>query len=208
MRAGVLEFPDNTGTPIFYNLNPTPTTVGGTTYPVTNSVGGPWDPRGIGINTLIQSMWNQYMPLPNVVKGGTAVDQINIQGYDGPLSFPISDDTGVIRIDHDLGSKWHLFSSYRIYKLETPSTVQTDIGGFAPGDTFGTIAATANRPSEPSLLVAGLSRPDHSQPDERFARQLYEKRLAMGRHLGQFEYRSDSRRSRQLWSRAEKLQTR
>jgi len=157
MRAGVLEFKDDLGNPIFYNLNPTTTTVGGVAYPSVNAAGGPYDPRGIGINTLIQSMWNQYMPLPNVVKGGTATDQINIQGYQGPLSFPISDDTGVIRIDHDLGSKWHLFGSYRIYKLETPSTAQIDIGGFAPGDSLGTIAATANRPSEPSLLVAGLT---------------------------------------------------
>jgi len=149
MRAGVLEFNDENpgvpgGSPIFYNFNPTPTTVGGVTYPVLNAVGGPWDPRGIGVNSLIQSMWNQYMPLPNFVRAG---DQVNTQGFQGPVSLPTTDDTGVVRIDHDLGSKWHLFGSYRIYKLENPSTVQLDIGGFAPGDTFGTIAATAQRPS-------------------------------------------------------------
>ena len=55
------------------------------------------------------------MPLPKFRR--TAGDHVNIQGFQGPLSFPISDDTGVARIDHDLGSKWHLFGSYRIYKL-------------------------------------------------------------------------------------------
>lgn len=151
MRAGVLQFKDDTGNPIFYNFNPGAVTVGATTYP---GSGTSLDPRGIGINTLLQTMWNKFMPLPNNLLSG---DHVNTQGFKGPVDLPTSDDTGVVRIDHDLGAKWHLFGSYRIYKLRTPSTVQTDIGGFAPGDTFGTFAATASRPSEPSLMVVGLT---------------------------------------------------
>ena len=40
-----------------YNLNPTPVTYNGITYP-----GTALDPRGIGINPLVQQIWNTYEP--------------------------------------------------------------------------------------------------------------------------------------------------
>jgi len=162
MRAGVLLFPDDANNNIYYNLTNSPVAVGGNTYPVgiyngttaTSVTTVNPDPRGLGVNAYVAQIWNKYMPLPNFANAG---DQLNVLGYQGNAPFPIADDFGVIRVDHDLGTNWHLFSSYRIYKLRTLSTVQTDIGGFVPGDTFGNIAATGVRPSEPSLFVIGLS---------------------------------------------------
>ena len=55
MRLGLLQFGGKV-----YNLNPTAVTFGGTTYPGTNL-----DPRGIGINPVVQTMWNTYEPEPN-----------------------------------------------------------------------------------------------------------------------------------------------
>jgi len=159
MRAGVLEFKDNQATPapVYYNFNNAPVTVGGTTYQVGSSADPnhtSLDPRNLGLNADVNTIWTKYMPLPNNTKTG---DVFNIAGFNSQYTSPIVDDTGVVRIDHDLSQKWQLMGSYRIYKLSTLNTTQNDIGGFLPGDTFGQEALTATRPAEPSLLVIALS---------------------------------------------------
>ncbi|PYX84054.1 MAG: carboxypeptidase regulatory-like domain-containing protein, partial [Acidobacteria bacterium] len=55
MRLGLLTFGGTT-----YNLNPTPVTFNGVTYP-----GSTLDPLGIGISPVVQQMWNKFMPLSN-----------------------------------------------------------------------------------------------------------------------------------------------
>ncbi len=53
---------------VTYNLNPTPVTFNGVTYQpaqCSTSPNGLCDPRAIGINPLVQQMWNKYMPLSN-----------------------------------------------------------------------------------------------------------------------------------------------
>src|SRR5205823_746074 len=127
----------------------------------------PCDPRGIGINPLIQQMWTTMMPLPNdPTCGGTSVtgvlkasrcDSVNEQGFKSNMRVPQSDNFGVVRIDHDFGSKWHFNSAYRIYKLTRATPNQIDIGGVFPNDVLGTPAAVANRPQKPWYLVAGLT---------------------------------------------------
>ena len=160
MRLGLLVF---NGT--FYNLNPYPVTFNGTTYAPSNCGSGPCDPRGIGINPLIQKMWNQYMPLPNEAGGACGLGRCdinkagigNIGGYLANAGIPQNDNFGVVRLDHDFGQKWHFMSSYRYYKLTKAITSQVDIGGFFPGDKFGTPAALANRPQQPWYLVGGVT---------------------------------------------------
>jgi len=119
------------------------------------------DPRGIGINSLVQQMWNKYMPLPNDpgCSGlfGSACDGINEQGFKANVSLPYTSNFGVARLDHDFGAKWHFNASYRYYKLVRSTTSQVDIGGFFPGDTLGTPASTSVRPQQPWYLVAGLT---------------------------------------------------
>ena len=61
------------------------------------------------------------------------------------------------RIDHDFSDKWHFYVTYRDYKLVNLTTNQVDIGGVLPGDTFGTPAAKAPRPQQPSVWTAGLT---------------------------------------------------
>src|SRR5438094_4060741 len=59
------------------------------------------DPRGIGINPLVQQMWNKYEPLPN--DPGCSLsrcDGVNVQGFKGNLGIPQNDDIGVLRLDH------------------------------------------------------------------------------------------------------------
>jgi hypothetical protein len=119
------------------------------------------DPRGIGINPVVQSMWNTYEPVGNDPScsglSGTYCDKVNEVSYKANVALPISDNFAVGRVDHDFGDKWHWMASYRYYKLEQASTTQVDIGGFFKGDTLGTPAAVASRPQQPWYLVTGLT---------------------------------------------------
>jgi Carboxypeptidase regulatory-like domain len=152
MRAGILTF---NGTQ--YNLN-----TGANCGPNGNAA---CDPRSIGINSLVQQMWNKYMPLPNETSGGGCggfagskyCDGVNEGGFRANASSPYTSHFGVARLDHDFGAKWHFNSSYRYYKLVRASTSQTDIGGFFSGDTLGTPAILGSRPQQPWYFVAGLT---------------------------------------------------
>jgi hypothetical protein len=155
MRLGLLYFGG-----AYYNLNPGPVTFNGVTYPGTGTT---LDPRGKGINPLVQQIWTKYMPLPN--ETGCALSRCdvnaqglgNVGGFLANVAIPQSDNFGVLRLDHDFGSKWHFMSSYRYYKLARATIDQVDIGGLLPGDTLGVPAARSNRPQVPWYLVAGLS---------------------------------------------------
>jgi hypothetical protein len=145
MRLGLLEFG---GT--YYNLNPTAVTYNGVTYPGTNL-----DPRGIGINSLVEQMWSK-MPLPtgsgcaglllcdNSPAGG------NIGAFTGNMSLPQTSNFGVARLDHDFGAKWHFMSSYRYYKLIRETDSQYTIAN-------GTPVSLSSRPQVPWFLAAGLT---------------------------------------------------
>ena len=119
------------------------------------------DPRGIGINSLVQQMWNKYEPPPNDPSCGGLIgsrcDGVNEQGFKSNVSLPYTSNFGVARLDHDFGPKWHFNSSYRYYKLVRSTTSQVDVGGFFSGDTLGTPSALSVRPQQPWYLVAGLT---------------------------------------------------
>jgi len=159
MRAGILTFPDAAGNPVQYNM-------------LTGTNCGPLgtaacDPRHIGINSLVQQMWNKFEPLPNEPNAGgggcggfagiTQCDGLNEQGFKANASSPYTSHFAVARLDHDFGAKWHFTASYRYYKLVRSSTSQVDIGGFFPGDTLGTPAILGSRPQQPWYFVAGLT---------------------------------------------------
>jgi Carboxypeptidase regulatory-like domain len=142
MRNGILHDPNNPATT--YNLNTL-------------------DPRGIGINSYVQQMWTQHMPLPTPGAGcgpytGDGIcDGVNTLDFRANLAIPQNDNFGVVRIDHDFGAKWHLMSSYRYYHLQRATDDQVDIGGFFSGDAVGTPKAFTNRPQVPWYLVVGLT---------------------------------------------------
>jgi hypothetical protein len=142
MRNGILHDPANPAT--VYNLNTL-------------------DPRGIGINTLVQQMWNNHMPLPTPGAGcgpftnNNICDGVNSLDFRSILPIPQNDNFGVVRVDHDFGAKWHFMSSYRYYHLVRATDDQVDIGGFFSGDKLGSPAALTNRPQVPWYLVVGMT---------------------------------------------------
>jgi hypothetical protein len=129
---------------------------GGTNYNVAT-----YDPRGIGIDPVVQAMWKKYEPAPNDpgcgLIAGSRCDGVNEQGFKQNIAEPIHDDFGVTRIDHDFGSKWHFMNSYRFYRLLHTTGSQTDIGGALPGDTLGTAVGLSSKPLHPWYYVAALT---------------------------------------------------
>ena len=123
------------------------------------------DPRHIGINSLVQQMWNQHMPLPNAAAtnpcgpftGDGICDGVNTLDYKSNLGIPQNDNFGVVRLDHDFGQKWHFMSSMRYYELSRATDDQVDIGGFFSGDKLGTPVSLTNRPQKPWYLVLGMT---------------------------------------------------
>jgi hypothetical protein len=153
LKAGVIQIKEGSNE-VAYNLNPNPVTVGGTTYAPAVCPAGACDPRGIGLNSLVSTLWNKYMPAPNVPTGG---DHFNTQGFQGIGAIPTKSDNYVGRIDHDFSDKWRFMSSYRAYHFIQTTTNQVDIGGSIPGDTLGTPAPLAPRPQVAGYWVAGLT---------------------------------------------------
>jgi hypothetical protein len=149
LKLGLLT--DN-ATGAIYNLNPTAVTYNGILYPGTAD-----DPRGIGINPLVQTIWNKYEPASNANCTQTLCDTSNVQGFSANLAQPTTSKFAVGRLDHDFSSKWHFMSSYRWFKLKAAADAQVDIGGFFPGDTLGTPASQSNLPQQAFLWTAGLT---------------------------------------------------
>jgi Carboxypeptidase regulatory-like domain len=154
MRAGILTFNG-----VDYNLNN-----GTNCGPSGNAA---CDPRSLGINPLVQQMWNTFEPVGNdpgcsgsASQGslkGSRCDGVNTIGFKSNVALPYRSDFAVARIDHDFGSKWHFTSSYRYYRLVKGTTNQIDVGGFFPGDKLGTMSSLSVRPQQPWYFVAGLT---------------------------------------------------
>ncbi len=134
------------------------------TYSGTNYNMTAIDPRGIGIDPDVQSMWTKYEPAGNIAGGtscgpiaGQYCDGVNEVAFQGNMALPLSSNDLAVRMDHDFNSKWHWFASYRDFKLTQFATNQYDIGGFFPGDKLGVPTSTAPRPLQPWYLVTGLT---------------------------------------------------
>jgi hypothetical protein len=154
LRAGVITVPNTQGVYTAYNINPAPVTVNGVTYPSAVCPAGACDPRGIGISSIVSTIWNKELPAANNPLGG---DTYNTQGFLSTIRLPQTSNNYVGRIDHDFNDKWHWFVSYRDYKLVNLTSNQVDIGGVLPGATFGNPTPTAPRPQQPSVWTSGLT---------------------------------------------------
>jgi hypothetical protein len=153
-RAGVIQVQDANANYIPYNLNPVPVTVGGVTYQPAVCPAGLCDPRGIGLNPIVNQIWSKQMPQPNNPLGG---DTFNTQTFRGPLRTPVTSNIYVGRIDHDFSDKWHWYVTYRDFKLVSLTNNQYDVGGVLAGATLGQFTATAPRPQQPSVWTTGMT---------------------------------------------------
>jgi len=138
-----------------YNLNPGNVTYNGITYPGTGTT---LDPRGLGINPLVQQIWNKYEPASNAQCLNSLCDGTNVLGFSGNVNEAQKNNFAVTRIDHDFGKNWHFMSSYRYFKFATNGTAdQVDIGGYFSGDKKGVPASQSGAPQQAWFAVAGLT---------------------------------------------------
>jgi len=131
----------------------TTTVAQGTVIPCTGT--GGCDPRGLGPNPVVGNLWSTYLPLPNDCSQG---DGVNYCGYKGVIKTPQSSNFGVLRIDHDFPESWHFNGTYHYYELQNTVSNQWDVGGFFPGDTKGQYSAIRQKPQNPWLYTAGLTK--------------------------------------------------
>jgi hypothetical protein len=153
-RAGVIQVPNAAGNYVPYNLNPQAVTVNGVTYQPAQCGGGPCDPRGIGLNPVVNQIWSKFMPLPTDPTFG---DQYNTQGWIATLRQPLTQNNYVGRVDHEFNDKWRWMGSYRYSKIINLTNNQYDIGGGLSGDTFGQAVAKGPRPQIDGYMVTGLT---------------------------------------------------
>ncbi len=147
LRQGIIQERDANGNIVQYNL---------ATSSACGATGGvKCDPLGIGLNPVVNQLWSKYEPACNDLNFGD--HGLNTCGFQGNLSFPLSNDFGVMRIDHDFGAKWRFFSSYRYFRNVNPTTSQVDIGGLLPGDTKGQPEPASTNIQQPRSLVAGIT---------------------------------------------------
>lgn len=147
LRQGIIQERDANGNIVQYNL-------------ATSTACGPnggvaCDPRGIGLNPIINQIWSKYEPQCNDMNYGD--HGLNTCGFIGNLTYPLANDFGVVRIDHDFGPNWRFFSSYRYFRNSNPTTDQVDIGGLLPGDKFGQPATASSDIQQPRSLVVGIT---------------------------------------------------
>ena len=174
LRAGMMGLSEgNPGVNTVINLNPTATAVpagmpasfyskygvtAGQMIPTTQCGTAPvlyaCDPRGLGLNPVISTLWSTYLPLPNDYSHG---DAVNYAGYKGVLALPDTSNFGVARIDHDFGSKWHFNGTYHYFRRIRTTANQVDVGGFFPGDKLGQYKSTSTRPQDSWFYTAGMT---------------------------------------------------
>lgn len=129
-RNGILTFLDGNGNPTQYNFNP----ANGPLAAVCGSAGNlPCDPRGLGIDPVIQSYWN-LEPAPNFAGAGDHCVLpgnacLNSQGFESTYSEPDNENYGLLRLDYKINDRWTLFATYRQQKYRYDTTDQLDIIG-------------------------------------------------------------------------------
>jgi len=133
---------------------------GNITDPVTNTVYNlqTLDPRGIGLNPLVQQVWSKYEPTSNASCVNPLCDGTNVLGFKANLTEPEKNNFDVARLDHDFSKNWHFMTSWRYFKFKTNATAdQVDIGGFYSGDKLGSPASQSSDPQEAWFWVGGLT---------------------------------------------------
>ena len=147
-----------------YNMNPAAVSYNGVNYPGNSACTNgsclttTTDPRNLGINPLVQQIWQKYEPASNASCINSLCDGTNVLGFTANVNLPEKNNFVVTRLDHDFSQKWHFMTSYRYFKYGTNGTDdQVDIGGYFSGDTLGVPASQSSDPQQAWFWVAGLT---------------------------------------------------
>ena len=119
MDAGILRFPDATGTVRSYNL--------ATAMDCSPTGAAACDPRGLGISPDIAAYYAKY-PAPSPAPGGaTCGDGTNTACYLFAAPTPFLEDIGVLRLDWTINNKWTMFATFHTGDARRTGTEQFSI---------------------------------------------------------------------------------
>ena len=154
LRQGILRFKDGAGNTISYSLKPAGiANLCGPTGTATCDPRTLTTPATAGMNSAIARLW-QMEPLGNDPTQG---DGLNTIGFSAFGKFPVNTNLGIMRVDHDFGSRFHWTASYRHYTEEAGIARQADIGGVFAGDVPAVPKILSVIPRQPRFLVTGLT---------------------------------------------------
>lgn len=148
LRMGILRFKDATNATIAYPLQSA--NIAAKCSPTGSAT---CDPRGIGFNPAIRELWGK-IPFGNDNSQG---DGLNTIGFSSFAKFPVKDNFGVIRLDHDFSSRLHWTGTYRHFREDAGVFRQVDIGGLLAGDVSGVPKILSSLPRQPRFFVTGLT---------------------------------------------------
>jgi hypothetical protein len=134
LRAGVLRFRDAAGNVNSYDVRA-------------------MDPRGLGLNPVVSSLWTMLPPGNDPSRG----DGLNTIGFTAEADTSFESDALVLRLDQNFSSNWRLDANYRLGSIREVGAAQADIGGLLPGNTRGTPVGTEDLPREPRFAAVGVT---------------------------------------------------
>lgn len=147
LRQGILRFTDGAGNIVSYDL---------ATSTLCGAAGGvACDPRGLGLNSIVQSTWASMPDGNDTSVGGT--DGLNTTGFTDVTDTSLESDFITARFDQNFGKNWR---AQEVYTWE--KSVNQALGGApctAPMDIRGGLGnsiALCTIPAQPRRLVAGL----------------------------------------------------
>ncbi|MGD1097264.1 MAG: hypothetical protein ABSB35_35425 [Bryobacteraceae bacterium] len=149
LKDGVLQFRNSAGNIVSYNLNPANGSLSNACGPSGNL---PCDPRGLGFNPIIQQYMNQFYPAANDPSSG---DGLNTEGLRASAATPIKTQFGLFRLDHNLNSKWRLFSELMDEQIHIATTDQLDFNPAVAGSAL--LKSVSGTPQYPLLTVVGAT---------------------------------------------------
>lgn len=119
LKQGILQFKDANGNVDQYNLNPA-------NGPLTTACnGGACDPLGLGVSPVVMSQLALY-PTGN---DATLGDGLNTIGLTANVATPVLTNTGKVKFNYNINSKWNAFVTFQTSKTVRTGTEQIDILG-------------------------------------------------------------------------------
>jgi Carboxypeptidase regulatory-like domain len=137
LKQGVLRFRDASGNVVDYNLASATLCGDGT---------GACDPRALGLSPAISQLWSN-LPAGNDTSLG---DGLNIIGYRGTVSAPLTSDYYNARFDYDAKKRWRFDGSIRYFGERNAGANQLSIIG-------GANESLDNSPTRQNMIKAGMT---------------------------------------------------
>ncbi len=149
LKQGILRFRDAAGNVVNYDLK--------TSRQCGPSNADVCDPRGLGISPLVKTYFANLYPGGNDPSVG---DGLNLIGYRYPADTSSTNDTAVVRLDHNFNDSWRFAGSLIYQRQRIKDTSQLEMDKTITGGTgFKNLSGSPRDPRNVSLTLTGQITP-------------------------------------------------